>query len=68
MIMPWKERSLMSLRQEFVVFALNVKKSISLQALCDRFKISPKTGYKWITRYRAEGDKGLGGTISSSSS
>jgi len=57
--MPWKERSLMSLRQEFVAFALNVKRSISLQALCDRFKISPKTGYKWVTRYRAEGDKGL---------
>lgn len=57
--MPWKERSLMSLRQEFVAFALNVKRSISLQALCHRFKISPKTGYKWIMRYRAEGDKGL---------
>jgi len=59
MIMPWKERSLMSLRQEFVVFALNVKRSISLQALCQRFKISPKTGYKWITRYGVEGAQGL---------
>ncbi len=57
--MPWKERSLMSLRQEFVAFALNVKRSISLQALCQRFKISPKTGYKWITRYWAEGAQGL---------
>jgi transposase InsO family protein len=59
MIMPWKERSLMSLRQEFVAFALNVTRSISLQALCQRFKISPKTGYKWITRYRGNGVKGL---------
>ena len=57
--MPWTERSLMSLRQEFVAFALNVKRSISLQALCQRFKISPKTGYKWITRYRTDGVQGL---------
>jgi transposase InsO family protein len=59
MIMPWKERSLMSLREEFVAFALNVTRSISLKALCHRFKISPKTGYKWITRYRSDGVKGL---------
>jgi transposase InsO family protein len=31
----------------------------SMTALCDRYGISRKTGYKWWTRYEAEGPTGL---------
>lgn len=55
--MPWKEVSLMSLRREFVQLAQGPK--ISLAELCRRFNISRKTGYKWLTRYKEEGVKGL---------
>lgn len=47
--MPWKECSAMSLRYEFVTFALCHGSNI--RELCRRFEISPKTGYKWISRY-----------------
>jgi transposase len=55
--MPWKEVSLMSLRREFVQLAQGPK--MSLAELCRRFNISRKTGYKWLTRYKEEGVKGL---------
>jgi transposase InsO family protein len=50
--MPWKVECQMSLRQEFVAFATHPQANIS--ALCRRFKISRKTGYKWLARRRAE--------------
>src|SRR3954465_10626616 len=55
--MPWQERSVMSARQEFVVLASQEGASIS--ALCARFGISRKTGYKWLDR-AAAGDHALG--------
>lgn len=55
--MPWKERTAMSLRLEFVKFALADGSNIA--ELCRRFDISRKTGYKWIKRYRQHGDAGL---------
>lgn len=54
--MPWQERSVMSERQEFVVFARQEGATIS--ALCERFGISRKTGYKWLARASA-GDHAL---------
>jgi transposase InsO family protein len=51
MIMPWKALTAMSLRLEFVNFAMNEDSNIS--ELCRRFGVSRKTGYKWINRYRA---------------
>jgi len=33
--------------------------SFSISELCRRFNISRKTGYKWINRYRKDGDEGL---------
>jgi transposase InsO family protein len=47
----------MSLRLEFVTLAL--QKHIPFRALAKRFKISPKTGYKWLTRFREYGASGL---------
>src|SRR5579864_3551108 len=40
----------MSLRQEFVTFAGQSGANVS--ALCRRFGISRKTGYKWLERHR----------------
>ena len=54
--MPWQERSVMSQRQEFVVFAQQEGATIS--ALCDQYGISRKTGYKWLAR-AAAGDRKL---------
>lgn len=54
--MPWQERSVMSERQEFVVLAQQEGANIS--ALCGRYGISRKTGYKWLGR-AASGDRVL---------
>jgi len=55
--MPWKKVSTMDLRKEFVQLASG--SSLSMRALCRRFGISPKTGYKWVKRYALEGGSGL---------
>jgi transposase InsO family protein len=56
--MPWKEWSLMLLRREFVELA--IQSEANMKQLCERFGISRKTGYKWLKRYRAAGESGLG--------
>lgn len=55
--MPWKEVSIMSLRKEFVTMACS--ETIGMRELCRRFDVSPRTGYKWLSRYQAEGVTGL---------
>jgi transposase InsO family protein len=55
--MPWKEATTMSLRTEFVRLAQIEKANIT--QLCQRFRVSRKTGYKWINRYRELGESGL---------
>ena len=50
--MPWNEVSAMSLRREFVMLASVEGAKVS--ALCRRFGVSCKTGYKWLAR--AEGE------------
>lgn len=55
--MPWKEVTTVSLRFEFVKFALADGSKIS--ELCRRFGISRKTGYKWINRFATQGYSGL---------
>ena len=51
--MPWKERSIMSQRLEFVVLAS--QPGSNRRELCRRFRISPTTAYKWLRRYAREG-------------
>ena len=46
--MPWSEVSVMDLRLEFVMLAEQPGANVS--ALCRRFGISRKTGYKWLSR------------------
>jgi len=55
--MPWKTVSVMSLRHEFVTMVKGSKMSFS--EICHRFRISRKTGYKWLHRYLKEGSAGL---------
>ena len=47
--MPWKERTAMSLREEFVQLASATEGNVAM--LCRRFGISRKTGYKWLQRF-----------------
>ena len=56
--MPWKTVSTMSLRKEFVLLAS--AQGANRRALCRHYGISPKTGYKWLRRYREGGIDGLG--------
>ena len=49
--------NLLELRTEFVNLAM--QESANVTELCRRFKISRKTGYKWIARYRQEAGAGL---------
>lgn len=55
--MPWKEATPMSLRSEFIHLA--ELEGANISELCRRFEISRKTGYKWLKRYREEGESGL---------
>ena len=55
--MPWMECDQMCLRREFV--GLASVEGANVSALCRRFGISRKTGYKWLGRYRSEGCSGL---------
>ena len=55
--MPWNEVSTVSLPLEFVHLAS--QEGANMRQLCRRFAVSPKTGYKWLTRFRAGGTAGL---------
>jgi transposase InsO family protein len=55
--MPWKEKSIMEQRKEFV--ALASCDGVNMRELCRRYAISPTTGYKWLKRHEAEGISGL---------
>ena len=55
--MPWQEVPTMLLRQEFVMLARGEEANHA--ALCRRYGISRKTGYKWLERSGADGQRGL---------
>lgn len=55
--MSWKEITIMSQRIEFIDLA--IKDDANISELCRRFKISRKTGYKFLNRYKREGYTGL---------
>jgi len=46
--MPWSERDRVSLRKEFVLIA--AQHNGGFAELCRRYRISRKTGYKWLQR------------------
>jgi transposase-like protein len=55
--MPWAETCLMKLREEFVVKALEPGANVS--ELCREYRISRKTAYKWLKRFKERGVEGL---------
>lgn len=55
--MAWKASCVMDERMKFVAQALEGVESMT--ALCARFGVSRKTGYKWLQRYHVEGPGGL---------
>ena len=54
--MPWQPQDIMNQRTEFALRALQTE---NFRALCREFEISPKIGYKWLTRFKAEGMGGM---------
>lgn len=58
--MPWSERTPMDQRLQFVADAERLEVlGEPFTALCARYGIAPKTGYKVLARYQAEGPTGL---------
>ena len=55
--MSWKESDCVSERLEFV--SLASVDGANMSALCERFGIARKTGYKWLNRWKSEGKAGL---------
>lgn len=55
--MPWENKAIMSLREDFIAKVQQKTKNIS--RLCREYNISRKTAYKWINRYSKEGILGL---------
>src|SRR2546426_8823157 len=55
--MPWTETAPMNERMRFVT---DWERDLySMVALCERYGVSRKTGYKWVERYEREGPDGL---------
>ena len=55
--MSWKESDRVSERLEFVKLA--AVEGANIAALCRRFGVSRKTGYKWLQRFNDDGKVGL---------
>src|SRR5215471_1810362 len=55
--MPWKEHRAVDLKKAFVLSACAPGANVS--QLCREYGISRNNGYKWIRRYRTEGELGL---------
>ena len=56
--MSWMETDPMNEKVKFIAAYLN-NDYPTFEALCDRFNISPKTGYKFVNRFAKEGIDGL---------
>ncbi len=57
MPMPWTKVSIVKMREEFVLKAL--EPNACMAQLCRASGIARQTGYKWLRRYRTEGIAGL---------
>lgn len=55
--MPWSQTSPMDQRTQFIADFL--RETLSITELCDLYRVSRKTGYKWIERYLRQGPAGL---------
>ena len=55
--MPWTESDAMDLRLPFVTEALSDR--FTMTALCERYGVSRRIGYKWLARFNEDGKRGL---------
>jgi len=55
--MPWSETTPMHQKTQFIADYL--REIYTVSELCERYRISRKTGYKWIKRFIEEGPPGL---------
>ena len=55
--MPWTETCVMDERARFIIDVLDG--TYSMVELCEYYRISRKTGYKWLERYRQGGMEAL---------
>jgi putative transposase len=55
--MPWEETCAMDQRVMFIAECL--RGELPMSVLCERFGISRRVGYKWLTRYRNDPENGL---------
>lgn len=55
--MPWSQTSPMDQRIQFIADAL--RESLTVTELCDLYRVSRKTGHKWIDRALRSGPAGL---------
>src|SRR5205085_11102845 len=55
--MPWKEHRAVDLKREFVLAAMSPGANVA--QLCRQYEISRNNGYKWIRRFRRDGEAGL---------
>lgn len=55
--MPWNKRS--EFHQRYAFIQQTRASDASLAQLCRRWRISRKTAYKWLRRYRRKGWRGL---------
>jgi len=55
--MPWKNTCALNERSRFIAEYLQGDQTVA--ALCRRYGVSRKTGYKWMARHAAEGYTGL---------
>jgi transposase len=56
-LMPWVSKTAVEARREFVSLAQSPRANI--RALCRQFNVSPNTAYKFLNRFRLEGEQGL---------
>lgn len=57
--MPWRIMSIIDERKKFIEEALCTNRHMSFIDLCENYNISTKTGYKWLSRFKKNGEKGL---------
>lgn len=55
--MPWQQVTPMSEKKEFI--SLAAREDANISRLCRYFQVSRKTAYKWLGRYRQQGEAGL---------
>ena len=56
--MPWAQTDPMTERLRFVI-AVRKHEGSTFRSLCAAFGVAPKTGYKWLHQFEAEGPAGL---------